>query len=90
MILPGFTAEASFSRLKEKSRTECPGFDQPSWAGEVMPQAIEVRVIPMQGYDCTPDGKACGCSGAADCVACARAGKCVHCICSETACGCVN
>jgi hypothetical protein len=69
---PGFSAESSLYRGRGGYQmTAAPGSSTGGW--NVFAQAI--RRIPGGGglsYNCTPDHKACACSGAADCMSCTR------------------
>ena len=87
MSLPGFAAEASLYEIRATYRTASkrPGLT----GGAIVAQAISMRATE---FVCTPDRKACACSGAGDCLECERtAGACKgkHCNCTPTACACV-
>jgi hypothetical protein len=87
--MPGFTAEAS---LQEMSKPYRMAWIRSALVGRrrVMPQAaIGGRAAMALGYTCTPDDKACACSGVMDCINCALDGRCKHCICEGTACACL-
>lgn len=95
MRLPGFTADGSFCRVVV-------GYSQERSAGgeaAIGRLVASNRVVSPQlragaaGYVCTPDNKACACSGFDDCFSCAldpracgAAGR--ACVCRNGACGC--
>jgi hypothetical protein len=91
MKMPGFmAAEASLYKTSHRYQM---GWTRSALGGgrEVVAQAAAIGGGGGGlGFNCTPDGKACGCSGSSDCMACQRAG-CAgkSCICSDGACACV-
>lgn len=98
MRLPEFTAELALSfaggTSEQGVRRQQPGRATYSAAAGLQP-ALARRFsesFDRLGYACTPDGAACACSGASDCLNCAKdpsaCGGLGSCICSPTACGC--
>ena len=85
MRLPGFTAERNIRQV-------VPSYSEAHSA--VGAAAINgLAGSGGLGYVCTPDNRACSCSGADDCLNCARDPKACGditkgCICTPKACGC--
>jgi len=102
MRLPEFTAEQALSFAGAKSeqgvRRQLPARATYAAASGLQPAfarrfggGLGRRPGGGLAYTCTPDNSACACSGASDCLSCAKdpnacGGK--GCICSPTACGC--
>jgi hypothetical protein len=93
MALPGFTSDTALYRSSRNYRGSSTNNVAVGRSG-LEPAAFRQTVNaggseqPLS-YVCTPDGSACACSGAADCMSCATSAcKGMGCICSPTACGC--
>jgi len=82
MRLPGFTAERNIRRV-------VPSYSE---GGEAAINRLAGSRLIGLGYVCTPDNRACACSGAFDCLACGRdpkaCGNKTTCVCHGGA-GCV-